>query len=178
MRWLFSTTMLLLMPLASAAPLVLDGENRVLGHYSNWQSPTNLEYATSLGGYRFLFERLSGKIYSYANYLEVSYASDDCTGPMLLTDYVPPGYLMPLYGGFDNENPAPLVYIPQIPVHIIAAGTASFVNHAGGCQKDNRNPGNYYVALFNDPTTTGITSSVFSPPARVASQKLFFDGFD
>ena len=178
MRWLLATTMMLLLPLASAAPLVLDGENRVLGYYSNWQNPTNLEYATSLNGYRFLFDRRSGKIDSYVNYLQVSYVSDDCTGAMLLSDYMPPGYLMPLYGGFDNEHPAPLVYTPQVPVHIIAASTASLVNHIGECQMDNRGPANYYVALFNDPITTGMTSSIFPAPARVVSQMLFFDGFD
>ena len=170
--------MVLLMPLASAAPLVLDGDNRVLGYYANWQNPTNLEYATSSSGYRFLFDRLSGKIDSYVNYLQVSYVSGDCTGTMLLSDYMPPGYLMPLYGGFDNAHPAPLVYTPQVPVHIIAVSTASFVNHIGECQVENRAPANYYVALSNDPITTGMTSSIFPAPARVVSQMLFFDGFD
>lgn len=178
MRWLLSATLMFLTSAGNAAPLLLDSDNRVLGYYANWQNPTSREYATSLTGYRFLFERLTGRLDSYANYLEVSYQSADCTGPMMVTDYVPPGYVMPAYGGFDATHPAPLVYIPQVPVKVIAVAMNSFVSHLGGCQTENRGPANFFIALPNDPAITGMSSSIFPAPARVASQLVFYDGFD
>lgn len=188
MRTSFLGLLLLFAQTASASPIVVDANNRVIGFYHGVGGPSNEELGVSQKGYRFSFNRFNGRLSYPQGASRPFFVTPNCTGTAYLKN---PGAILSIGivvpAAYDDQNPqvgtAPLYYVQQAPLPPVQMQmSGSFWRFDGGtltCITDSPGPLEPVVPLLlNNPSETGIDSGTFPAPLRVISSWLFRDGFE
>lgn len=177
----------------SASPVVVDGDGRTVGFYLGVTSDET-EQAVSMQGYRFGFDRVTGRIKSAAEAVGVYFTGTDCTGvafqytnyngPMIGAAYVTD------FSSIDPPSPIdpPIFYIPQgtTPIaQLLPRGSLQYFDDGNPSQLrcQSLSPSEYppvegYPLQPNDPDETGIPNERFRPPLRIMSSWFHRDGFE
>lgn len=179
-----------------ASPIVVDVDGRIAGFYVGTSTENRTEYAASQKGYRFGFDRESGRLmrpegtYTDANG-QVFYTTTDCTGQAYITvhDGIKLGVVFPAaYASTPSQaTGVPLLYYlaqvgrPSTQTVMrrsfwafLGAGT-QILSCFNALTPDARDA---IPLIPNDPAETGVPNGGFVPPLRVISSWLFRDGFE
>jgi hypothetical protein len=179
---------------ASATPIVVDADGRMVGFYQGAEatSKATREFAVSEKGYRFAFQRKTGRLLApqaSAFHGGVVFTSGDCTGPAYLNgDSAIGGTIIlgaePTPSIITQPDP-PLYYVPQVPVVQIGGIISSAWQFSATepyditCVSFMASPRFFLTPIQpNDPNETGIPNNRFRPPLRVISSWLLRDGFE
>lgn len=189
-RYVISTISLLIASgQGLASPIIVDANGRTVGFYQGL-GVNGLEVGVTLTGYRFGFERKTGKLAPTpdlgTNFWSVFFSEPNCSGQA----YVEAANRV---GGFvaipDFEFQAtadpPVYYVPQDVPPIVSIQRRSTLNYEGsppltlGCYNDGTPSTVDAIPVQpNSPGETGIQSPRFQPPLRAISSWLFRDGFE
>ncbi len=180
-----------------ATPIAVDGNGSVVGFYVGVGTQAQEEYAISPTGYRFAFDRETGRllrpegIYTDSNG-QAFFTTTDCSGQAYITDHpgVKLGLVMPaaypqIPGGqasgiplvfylSQTNRPATQTVLRRSFWAFLGAGT-QVLSCFNGLTPDERSG---IPLLPNSPSETGVPSGGFVPPLRVISSWLFRDGFE